>query len=249
MAGNVNTPGASVASRIFAVLDCFDLAHTELSLTQVSERSDLPLSTTRRLIAELVEWGALERLVDNRYRVGLRLWQIGVLAPQQRGLREAAAPLLHDLRTATGETAQLVVLDGTEALCVDKASAATAVTNLTQVGGRLPLHATAVGKCLLAHSPRQLVVDLVDSGLSRRTSYTITQPGRLINELREVRRTGIALSQEEMSIGAVSVAAPILAPGGVLRGAIGIVAHSTSRIDHLGPAVRTAALAISRQIQ
>jgi len=248
MAGNVNTPGASVASRVFAILDCFEPANPELSLTQLADRSGLPLSTARRLIGELVAWGGLERLVDNRYRVGLRLWQVGILAPQQRGLREAAAPLIHDLSTATGETVQLVILDGREALCVEKASAATAVANRTEVGGRLPLHATAVGKCLLAHSPQQLLVDLVADGLLRHTSYTLVQPGRLVNELRDVRRHGVAFSREEMSLGAVSVAAPVLASGGRLRGAIGIVAHSNSRIDRFGPAVRTAALALSRQV-
>ena len=239
-------PGASVASRLLAVLNCFDPAHTELTLTEIAASSGLPISTARRLVIELTEWGGLERLVDNRYRIGMQLWRIGVLAPRQRDLREAALPLMHDLCTATKETVQLVVLDEGEALGVERVSDAESTPTATRVGGRLPLHATAVGKCLLANSGRDLLVRLVDKGLERRTVYTQTQPGRLVNELRDVRRSGVAYSREEMTLGAVSVAAPIIT-GGVLKGALGIVVRAPGRtIHHLTPAVVTAALHIGR---
>jgi DNA-binding IclR family transcriptional regulator len=246
LSGNLGTPGTSVSSRLLSVLECFDVATPQMTLTEISAKTGLPLSTTRRLLVELTEWGGLERLVDNRYRIGVRLWTIGSLAPRQRGLREAALPLMHDLYTATGENIQLVVLDGYEALCIEKIAATSAVVNRTAVGGRLPLHATAVGKCLLANSPRELYVEIAERGLTRQTKYTITEPGRLANGLREVRRTGVAFAREEMSLGAVSAASPIIADGGVLMGALGIVAHSTKQLKYLGPAVRTAALTISR---
>lgn len=246
VAGNVGTPGSSVASRLLSVLACFDTANPELTMSEISQRAGLPTTTTRRLLAELTEWGGLDRLVDNRYRIGVRLWEIGALAPQQRGLREAALPLMHDLWAATSENVQLVVLDGCEALCIEKISATTSVANRTEVGGRLPLHATAVGKCLLANSPRDLLLEVIDRGLTRQTRYTITEPGRLAAVLREVRRTGVAFSQEEMTLGVVSAASPIIANGGVLMGALGVVAHSTKQLNQLGPAVRTAALGISR---
>ncbi|MEV0110884.1 IclR family transcriptional regulator [Nocardia sp. NPDC050799] len=176
----------------------------------------------------------------------MRLWKIGALAPQQRGLREAALPLMQDLWAATHENVQLVVLDGCEALCIEKISCTTAVANRTEVGGRLPLHATAVGKCLLANSPRDLLLEAIDRGLSRHTRYTITEPGRLGSALRDVRRNGVALAQEEMTLGVVSVASPIIGSGGVLVGALGVVAHSSKNLSRFGPAVRTAALGISR---
>lgn len=246
MAGNIKAPGESVSGRLLRILACYDPLHTELSLTQLAERSGLPTSTARRLIAELVAWGGLERLVDGRYRIGIRLWQIGILAPQQRGLREAASPLMHDLCKATKETVQLAVLDGDEALCVEKVTTKSAVVNRTEVGGRLPLHATAVGKCLLAHSPSSLFDRLAEHGFARVTPRTIQQPGMLLNALREIRRTGVAYAREEMTTGAASVAAPIIAPGGVLLGALGVVVHATNRVEHLAPAVLTASLAIGR---
>jgi len=246
MAGNTGSPGASVVERVLAILECFDLSRTELTLTEIARQADLPLSTARRLLAQLVDWGALERMVDNRYRVGMRLWNIGILAPMQRGLRDAAMPLLSDLYSATDETVQLVVPQGHEALCVEKVFGPHSAPTATEVGGRLPLHATAVGKCVLAHSSRNLVDEIISAGLTRLTPYSIVQPARLVEELKRARQEGVAYSREEMTIGAASVAAPILSTGGVLVGAVGIVVRSTTRVDTLAAAVRTAARTIAR---
>ncbi|WP_210583320.1 IclR family transcriptional regulator [Streptomyces sp. GESEQ-35] len=246
MAGRVNTPGASVTGRVLSILDCFNVAHPTLTLSQIALHSGIPLSTVRRLVAELEEWGALERLVDKHYRVGIRLWELGSLAPQQRDLRDVALPSMHDLYSATQENVQLVVIDGYEALCIEKISGKKAVPTRTEVGGRLPLHATAVGKSILAFSPIDLLNSLYERGLRRHTPYTITELGRLAAVLREARRKGVSYSHEEMSVGAISVASPIVSPGGILHGSLGIVVRSTSNLDALAPAVRTAALGISR---
>jgi DNA-binding IclR family transcriptional regulator len=248
VAGNASTPGQSVSSKLLAVLDCFDVAHPSLTLTEIAKRAALPLSTARRLIAELQVWGGLERLSDGRYRIGMRLWTIGSLAPQQRGLREAAVPYMHDLFQATQENIQLMVLDGLQALCIEKISSSKAVPSVTHIGGRLPLHCTGVGKAILAFSPPDLLAKVVAAGLVRSTPHTITEPGRLAAALAEVRKSGVAYSYEEMTLGAVSVAAPILLAGGRMRAALGIVAHSVSTMDRLAPAVRTAALGIARTV-
>ncbi|MBB2936517.1 DNA-binding IclR family transcriptional regulator [Amycolatopsis bartoniae] len=249
MAGNSASPGQSVSGRLLAVLDCFDVAHPTLTLTEIADRAGLPLSTARRLIAELVAWGGLERLPDGRhFRIGIRLWRIGSLAPRQRVLSEAAFPFMQDLCEATRENVQLAVLDDGEALCVEKISSRQAVPTATLVGGRLPLHATAVGKVLLAFSPPQVWRDLATAGLPALTRNTIVQPGRLASALEAVVEQGIAYSYEEMTLGAVSVAAPIRDASGTVQGALGIVTHSHLRVDQLGPAVRTAALGISRRL-
>ncbi|WP_182262864.1 IclR family transcriptional regulator [Rhodococcus sp. UFZ-B548] len=245
MAGNISIQGETVASRIFRVLDCFDTARTDLTLTEIASLSSLPLSTTKRILAELTSLRALQRKPNGKYSIGIRLWTIGSLAPQQRSLREAALPMMHDLYEATHENVQLAVLDGRDALCIEKISTKRSVPNETHIGGRLPLHATAVGKCLLAFCPQDFLVDIIRHGLSDRTRYTITEAGRLAANLSEVKRTGIALSKEEMTLGVVSVASPIIAAG-KLRGSVGVVARSTTHLDSLAPAVRTAALAISR---
>jgi DNA-binding IclR family transcriptional regulator len=246
VAGNVRTPGESVAQRLLAVLGCFDVARPELSLTDIARATGLPSSTARRLILELVEWGGLERLGNGRYRIGIRLWQIGSTAPRQRDLREAALPYMHDLYEATQENVQLVVLDGLEALCLEKISGTGSVATMTEVGGHLPLHATGVGKVLLAYSPPALLRDTIAKGLPRITARTVVAPGRLAASLAEIRRAGLSFAYEEMTVGVSSVAAPISRSGNSPLAALGIVARADTRLDVLAPALRTAALSLSR---
>lgn len=248
MAGNCATPGQSVSSRLLTVLDCFDITRPALTLTEIATTASLPLSTARRLIGELVAWGGLERASDQRYRVGIQLWRVGSLAPQQRVLSEAALPFMQDLCEATQENVQLAVLDRRDALCIEKISSPRAVPTATQVGGRLPLHATGVGKVLLAFSGPGLLTDLLDDGLAAHTRHTITQPGQLAAAMDVVREQDVAYSYQEMTLGAVSVASPIRNIAGEVCGALGIVTHSHTSLQHLAPAVRTAALGVSRRV-
>ena len=248
MARTTGPAGLTVSSKLLAVLDCFRMGQPVLNLTEIAELSGLPLSTARRLIVELTRWGGLERLPDGSYRIGIRLWEVGSSAPRQRDLREAASPYMQDLHEAGRENVQLVVLDGMEALCVEKVFGKRAMPMETGVGGRMPLHATAAGKVLLAFSPRQLLVDAIDAGLTRCTPHTLVEPGRLTAAIRQTRKTGMAHSREERHLGAVSIASPLLDRDKRLLGSIAIVARVGTRMDRLAPAVRTAALTISRII-
>ena len=90
MAGNVSTPGASVTSRALALVGAFDEDHRKLSLSDLAERAGLPVATAHRLLGELVTWGALSRTATGEYVVGRRLWDVGLLAPVQTGLRQLA---------------------------------------------------------------------------------------------------------------------------------------------------------------
>ena len=221
MAGNVSTPGATVTSRVLALIGAFDEEHRTLSLSELAERADLPLPTAHRLVGELVTWGALTRRPWGRYVVGRRLWDVGLLAPVQTGLRQLASPFLHDLYGATLATVHLAVRDGTEVLYLDRLAGNTSVPVVSSIGSRLPLHSTGVGKVLLAHAPAE-VQTAVLSDLRRVTPYTITQPGTLRRQLARVQRDGYATTVEEMSLGACSVAVPIRTEQGVVA-ALGIV--------------------------
>ncbi len=247
MAGNIGTAGDSVSRRLLSVLDCFELSRPVLSLTEIAAGATLPRSTARRLIVELVAWGGLERLPNGKYRIGMRLCRIGSFAPRQRDLREVALPYLRDLYAVVLENVQLVVLDGLDALCVEQVSGPEAgVAATTEVGGRLPLHASGVGKVLLAYSPPRLLTDTVAAGLIRYTPHTIVQSGRLAATRQLIREHGLAYSSEELAVGVVSVAAPVLTPDRRLIGALGIVARHGTRLDQMASAVRTAALGVSR---
>jgi DNA-binding IclR family transcriptional regulator len=248
VAGRTTSPGVSVSRRLLAVLDCFDGEDPWLTLTEVARRSGLPLSTARRLLGELTAWGGLERRDDGRYGIGLRLWEIGSRAPEHRGLRGAAVPRMQDLYEATQENVQLVVLDGTRALVAERIYGGRAVPTESDRGGRLALHATSAGKVLLAYSPDELLAATVDAGLVRYTPHTLVEPGRLAAAVRRVRQTGLAWSHEERVLGTVSVASPVLGPADRLVGAVAVVARVGSRVERLAPAVRAAALGISRSM-
>ena len=106
----------SLIGRAFIVLGAFDAKSPRLTQSEISRRSGLPLPTVHRLCGQLVAEGALERRSDGKYQVGVRLWEIGALAPGAHGLRQVALPFLEDLYEVTRENVQLVVREGTEAL-------------------------------------------------------------------------------------------------------------------------------------
>jgi DNA-binding IclR family transcriptional regulator len=249
MSGNGGRPGASVASRLLGLLGAFDDDHRALTLTALAERSNLPLATAHRLVGELVEWGALARTPTGDYVVGRRLWDLGLLAPVQSGLREIASPFLHDIYAATLATVHLAVRDGIEVLYVDRLRGHASVPVVSTIGSRLPLHTTGVGKVLLAYAPEEVRREAF-SHLTRVTPYSIVQPGRLHEELQRVRRDGFAQTQEEMSLGACSVAVAIRAPDGTVVAALGIVVASLKRDrPRLVSALQVAAQGISRNIR
>jgi DNA-binding IclR family transcriptional regulator len=248
MAGNSRTPGATVTSRALAVLGAYDPGHRRLTLSQLAQRAGLPLATTHRLVSELAEWGALVRVPSGEYVVGRRMWDLGLLAPVQSGLRAVAGPFLQDLYGATFATVHLAVRDGDRALYLDRVAGHASVPVVSDVGSRLPMHATGVGKVLLAHAP-PAVQDGVLADLVRVTPYTITQPGRLREQLRRVIREGYAQTSEEMSLGACSVAVPIWAADHDVVAALGIVVPDLRRVrGRLVAALQVAARGIGRSI-
>ncbi|MFI7152798.1 IclR family transcriptional regulator [Nonomuraea sp. NPDC050022] len=248
MGGNTRDTGRSTASRLLALLGAFSSVAPVLTLSELAERSGLPIATAHRLAGELLDWGALERTADGQLQIGLRLWHTGALAPRHRNLRSVALPFMEDLYEATHENVQLAVRDGIEAVFLDKISGRRSVGTLTTVAGRLPLHATGVGKIILAFSEPELLSTVVAQGLRRCTPHTIVLPRLLCTALRRVREHHVAFSLEEMTIGASSVAAPIFGPDGGLVASLALVVRSTTGVRTLSAAVRTAALGVTRNL-
>lgn len=236
----------SVTSRALLVLGAFDSRAPALTLSQLARRSGLPLTTTHRLVQDLVAWGALERQPDGTYVVGRRLWALGLLAPVSRGLRDVSLPFLQDLSATTGENAHIAVRDGLWTLYVERISGRRSVPIVSRSGTRLPLHATAVGKVLLAHAPDPVVEQVLRSP-RRVTDRTVVDPARLLRQLGAVRRRGYALTAEEMSVGTTSVAVPVIDQDGQLLAALGVVVAATRREPaRLVPVLQLAARGISR---
>lgn len=239
----------SVLARGLAIIDAFDDTHALLGVSELARRTGLPKSTVQRLATELAGHGVLERTgAPTAYRLGLWLFERGSLVPRRRSLTEAAEPTMQDLRTGTGGRVHLAVLDGIEVVYV--AITGGGRSSLTsRVGGRLPAHATGVGKAILAFAPPAAVRARLEAGLPRLTPRTIITPGALLRDLDRTRTEGIAQDREESHAGISCVAAPVLDRSGQVVAGLSITGP-TGSIDPrlLGPAVRTAALTISRAL-
>ncbi|MFE6194227.1 IclR family transcriptional regulator [Streptomyces sp. NPDC057838] len=239
----------TASGRLLSVLAAFDHEHPALSLTDISRRAGLSLTTTHRLVGALTEWGALERDDSGAYHVGLRLWELAALAPRGLALRQIALLYLEDLYEATHENVQLAVRDGRDVVYTEWLSGRSAVGVHIRVGARWPLHATGVGLVLLAHGGPELQDEYCAGELVSFTPYTITAPARLRRVLAEVRRSGVAVSDRQVTEDALSVAAPVRGPDGAVTAAVSVVVpHADARVPVLVPAVRLAARGISRAL-
>lgn len=249
MAGNTSSPGATVTSRLLAVLGAFDERHRSLALTELARRAGIPVPTAHRLVGELVSGGALRRLDDGRYVIGRLVWEAGLLAPVQGRLRQVAEPFLHDVYAATLATVHLAVRDGDEVLYLHRMQGRASVPIVSTVGTRLPMHATGVGKVLLANAPVD-VRDRVLAGLTRVTPHTITRPDVLEAQLDRIRRDGVATTSEEMTPGTCSLAVPVVrSSDDAVTAAIGVVVATLKRDrQRLLGALQVAARGIGRLI-
>jgi DNA-binding IclR family transcriptional regulator len=219
-----------------------------MSLTELAAKSELPVSTAHRLVRELCDWGALERSSEGRYQIGPRLWQIGSLAPQYRNLRAVAVPYMEDLYEVTHENVALAVRDGSRALYLDHLSGRRSVGSARAVGQLAPLHATGVGKVILAFSEPDLLDSLLEGRLQRCTPYTIFTPDLLVESVKQTRQSQLGFSIQEMALGRCSVAAPIFAADERLVGSLAVVTRSSTDVKRLAPAVLAAAAKVTRTL-
>lgn len=244
----LSSDDASTAGRLAAILSAFRPGDNALGVSELARRTGLPKSSVHRLTGHLADHGLLER-DGHRMRLGLKLFEIGQLATRRRGLVDAARPLLADLREATRNTVHLAVLEGTEVVYFEVLPGPDAPRLPSRVGGRFPAHATGVGKAMLAFSDDDVVERVMASGLPRVSERTVTSPSLLRRQLAKVREEGVAFEREESSVGTVCVASPVLDSSGRAIAGISIAGWSNRmRPERLAPAVRTAALTLSRTL-
>lgn len=191
------------------VLGCFE-REPELGATRVAAELGIAKSTACRMLAALAASGMLERAGAGRYRLGLRLFEIGQLAVDRLMLRELALPVLGELRELLRETAQVAVPVGADVLYVDRLETRDVGTLFhTELYRRGPGHSSSAGKAMAAYNP-SMARAILERGFIRRTPFTIVDPARYRQMLINVRRDGYASSREEHTIGMSSIAAPIV---------------------------------------
>jgi DNA-binding IclR family transcriptional regulator len=214
----------SVAARALAVLAAFESTTGPLTVARIAQRSRLPLSTTYRLVHELETWGGLDRLDDGTYQVGMRIWELGQLAG--RRLRDTAHPFLQDFFDLTHENVHIAVREGTQVLYLDKLYGSRKVPIVSRVGGRLPLHTTAVGRVLLAAEPQWFIDAYVERELEAPTERTLVDPQGLKDAIADVAAHGFSVTVNQVRVGSCSIAMPVVVDGQCVA-ALGVVIEAT----------------------
>lgn len=244
--------------RGLAILGCFTSEHPVLGIADIADELGMSRSTTHRYVTTLLALGYLEQGRSRKYRLGLRVTDLGMSALNSTGLRENVHPFLEELRERTGYTIGLAVLDGTEILYVDRARSWRRAERETDLGlhpgSRMPAYCTAMGKVLLANLPDEVQRDLIAQlQLERNTPRTITSKQALRTELERISENGYALNDQELRPGLQAIAVPVRDESREAVAAIGIAASPEAitvaeLTDALGPHLISTAARISSRL-
>ncbi len=235
---------ASMVERMTLILDAFEGRAARLTLEDVARSTCLPRSTAHRILDQLVRLEWLEHSTFG-YALGRRALGLGGQADVHGELRGAAAPLLHDLQLKTGMVVHLAVLTGAEVHYLDKVGGRFATAVPSRVGGRAPVHSTALGKAMLALLEPEAVDELVGDRLGRLTNRTIGDLGTLHQELNRVRqRHGLAFERGECVPSIACAAAAVRSREGPV-GSISLVGDDQTSLETVAPLVVDAARQVS----
>jgi IclR family pca regulon transcriptional regulator len=244
--------------RGLAILRCFTPERYVLGIADLADDLGMSRSTTHRYVITLLALGYLEQDTSRKYRLGLRVTDLGMSALNSTGLREYSRPCLEELRRQTSYTVNLGVLDDAEVLYVDRARSFRRGQGQIDLdlrpGSRLPAYCTSMGKLLLAHLPedeRQTAVGSLT--LAKRGPNTITSKKALLTELGQIREEGFAVNDQELAEGLHSIAVPIRSESGEVIAALNLAAHTsmislTEMVDALGPQLVASADRISAHL-
>jgi IclR family acetate operon transcriptional repressor len=234
-------------TRGLSILECLAKAEGGLTLTDIAQRVQLPPSTVHRLLATLERMGYVYPAGElGRWYVGLQAFAVGSSFLSSRDFIAQSHPFMRRLMDQSGETVNLAILDGTEAVFVDQVQCREMMRTIVKLGSRAPLHASGVGKAMFASLPDdQIDAILKVRGLPRITGNTITTPETMWSSIRVIRQRGWSFDDEEHAIGTRCVGAPIYDEHIETLGAISLAGPSSrlpdERIKQMGPLVAHAA--------
>ena len=233
------------------ILDFVARTPEPVAVATLAQGLGIPRNSVYEIVHTLVVRGFLRLGDDGRLRLGLRLFELGNAYAASLDLLPTARPIVSDVVSECNETTHLAILDGRHVVYLIKQESTRPVRVLSEVGGRIPAHATAVGKTILAYMAREEAVRrLTTESLERLTPNTITDVGELLAQLDQTVRRGYATDNEESSPEVCCVAAPVRDRSGGVIGALSISAPrsriSSSRRDELVSLVMRSAKALSQ---
>jgi IclR family transcriptional regulator, acetate operon repressor len=248
MVSGLANDSVGVLDRMTSILESFDEEDGGLGISELALRADLPKSTVSRLVATLVRQRYLER-DGKRVHLGVRLFELGQLAQQPRELRNAALPVMAHLRNKTGMNVHLAIRDGSEMVCVAVVRGRSVPPLTVRTGGRVPMHATALGKAVLAHSSAAEVDGIISSGLKAWTPRTIVDRERLTRQLANIRQGDPALEVREFAPEVCGVAIAVFGRSGNVIAALSVSGAADGfEVEPSASAVRAAAVALTPRL-
>jgi DNA-binding IclR family transcriptional regulator len=243
-----------VLDRALAILEALSQDGPDLSLGQISESLGLHKSTAHRLIMVLERHKLVEKNSQTgKYRLGLKLFELGTRAVSQLDLRERARPFLERAVLETGETVHLCIYDDGEVVYLDKVEPGRSVRLASSVGRRNPAYCTAVGKAIMAYLPEnQVEIAVQKHGLRSLTRKTISTMMELKAELTQVQELGYAVDNEENEEGVCCVGTVVRDFSGDPVAAISVSGPTfrvgSEKIPFLAKSVISAAEALSKEL-
>lgn len=233
MAGGRNSTTQAV-QKAMHLLSCFtEPGATTLGVAELSRRTGWAESSVSRLLSALEDSGFVEQEpATGRYLPGLRLVALATVALAARPLHAVCHPHLEKLAAASGETADLCVLEGDTALVIDEVVGTHAIKASGWIGTRHLLHAAAAGKVLLAALPAERRAALLSHEPRALTPHTVTDRARLLDQVEHIRAVGYALSVEEVEVGLTAIAAPVVDHAGAVVAALALAGPSFRLVAH-----------------
>ena len=218
-----DSPSVAV-ERALTILESIAHAPEGLSNAEISRKLQIPKSSASYILRTLETQGYLNRDANSgKYRVGLKILSLSRGALSGIDVREVALPIMRHLVEKTGLTCHLAILDGPEAVYIEKVEPPGFIRMDTWVGRRMRVHATSVGKSLVAYVPQDRLEKIVaERAMEKRTPKTITTLPRLLKELEKVRTQGYAVDDEENNLGARCVGAPVFNQQGAIEASVGL---------------------------
>lgn len=238
--------GESVLTRVMRVIEAFSESSPMLSVSEISQRADLPIATTHRIVGDLVAERVLVRDAQRKIALGTRLWEISQRSSHEMSLRTAALPVMTDLQSVVQSHVQLAVVNNGQVLYLERLSRPRAVGNLAHPASRLPLYLCSSGLVLLAHAPREVQEKVISEPLIRKSTESIRTGEELRTVLATTRQRGYSVADRLIQPISKGVAVPIFGEGGRVVAALSVVLPTEDDHRPVLPAMQTSARIISR---
>lgn len=219
--------GDSIIARFVKLVSAFDDRHQTMTVADLSRRTGLPVTTTYRLVNELLNERLLEREPGGAVHVGTKMWELASRGSKMVGLRESALPFMEDVQSVVQHATTLGILDSDEVLYLERIGTHYTVVDISKIAGRLPLHATSSGLILLAHSPAAYQDTILARPLTKYTDTTLTDPSVLRRHLADIRQRGFAAMPGVIVPETTGIAVPVFGPDNTAVAALSVIVPRT----------------------